>query len=343
MALNHYPERTDMFFSGFDVLLDAEALLAALALLGFVLPLLLVAGLAGISCFASWAGYFTSKAFADKLARQVASFGVIILGLWLLLVSARWGMWAASWWPVGNVGRGFYPLFFDVPGHLALAAALASILLARVWRRSNRSTVAHLALGGMAAVLWLGSMAAFVAGLFWHQGHEGHHLRLSLDGLTMVLADPLPWMIWAQSIFLGLAAGGGFALVYLLARRNREDFGRDYYGWAVQRCSWWAIIPGVIQAGLATAVFWRAASTQTMHPALGDAGQASQVMKAMLDHPVMPALAVFLFLAVLAWICLLPVLKSRTPLRMKGWMLMHVLLTALSVTAMSRMHVGLWG
>lgn len=332
-----------MFFSRFAALLETDALLASLALLFYVFPLLAAAGLAVISCLTAWGGRISGKVFAEKLALQVAEFGVVLLGLWLLLVSARWGLWAASWWAVGDVGQGFYPLFFDVPGHLAMVAVLASIVLTRTWRRSGRATAVHLCLGCIAAFLWLGTMAAFLAGLFWRQANPGLEARLPLEGVTAVLACPLPWLIWAQCIFLALAVGGGLTLVYLLVRRNREDFGRDYYGWAVQRCSWWAIMAGVVQSGWAIAVFWRTDLAGPAQAAMAEAGRLSLAAGAMLDHPAMPALATSLILAALSWTCLLPVLKSRTPLRMKAWMLLHVLLTALSATALSRMHVELWG
>jgi len=333
-----------MYFTHFERLLEPGPWLFGLRLMLLASPLLVVAGTVGISFFTALSGRAGGKVFADKLARQVAQFGVIILGLWLLLVSARWGMWVASWWPAGAISQVFYPLFFDVPGHLALAASLSSIVLARLWRRGKRASGAHLAVGGASVVLWLATLAAFFGGVFWRLGGNVQPgARLSVDGVMSVVGCPMPWLIWGQSIFLAASLGAGMSLLYLLARRNREDYGRDYYVWGVKRCAWWVIIAGVVQAGWAKAVFWRGALAGADRTMLAGFDWVSATVTAMLGHPAMPALATSLCLALLSWLCLVPVLRTQTPLRMKGWMLLHALLAVFSLTSLCRMYAELLG
>lgn len=332
-----------MFVERFEGLLEPWAWLSSLGLMLLVVPLLIAAGAAAASFFAAWSGRVSGKVFADKLAKQLAEFGVIVLGLWLLLVLARWGMWAAAWWPAGEKSQGFYRLFFDVPGHLALVSTLASIALVRVWKRSKKSSGAHLALGGFSTVLWLTALFPFAAGALLHHGNALPAAKLSLEEFVAILADPLPWLVWGQAIFLALALGAGFALVYLLARRNKEDYGRDYYGWAIHRCAWWAIVAGIAQAGWTKAVFWREALAHSGRTSLAGADWARDTTLAMLGHAAMPTLVVSLSLALLAWLSLAPVLKTQTPLRMKGFILLHAALVMLSLTALCRMYKELLG
>lgn len=332
-----------MFIERFKGLLEPWPWLFSLGLMLLVLPLLIAAGAAGVSFFVAWSGRANGKVFADKLAKQLVEFGVIVLGLWLFLVLARWGMWAAAWYSTGELSQDFYRLFFDTPGHLVLVATLASIALVRVWKRSRRTSGAHLVLGALSMILWLAILLAFIVGALWHLGGVSSEAKLSLEGFMAIVADPLPWLVWGQAIFLALALGAGFALVYLLARRNIEDYGRDYYGWAVQRCAWWAIIAGIAQAGWAKAVFWRGVLARQDRQDLAGPDWVRDTIGSMLGHPAMPALFVSLSLALLAWLSLVPVLKTQTPLRMKGWMLLYAALAVLSLTALCRMYGELLG
>lgn len=53
------------------------------------------------------------------------------------------------------------------------------------------------------------------------------------------LMDPL-WLIVVIVHFIEAAAAGGVALVWLWIRRNKDNFGRDYYSVAANWCSDWA-------------------------------------------------------------------------------------------------------
>lgn len=320
--------------------------LPSLGLMLLSLPLLVVAGVGKVAFFTAWNGRTREKVFSAKLAKQLAEFGVIILGLWLLLISARWFFWVMSWWPVGDVGRGFYPLFFDMPGHVLLVATLASIALVRLWKKNARTSGAHLLLGAVSIALWLATLLLFVAGasLQGESGLSGDRLtRLTMDSLGIAASEPLTWLAWGQAVFLACAAGGGVALLYLVARRFREDYGRDYYGWAVKRCAWWAVLAGIVQAGWAKAAFWRGALMHQDRAAIAGADWISETITAMLAHSAMPFLVVALCLALGAWLCLVPVLRTQTPLRMKGWMLLHAVLAVVSVTAFCGMYLELFG
>lgn len=323
----------------FQRLLEMWPWLHSLGLTLFALPLLAAAGAVGVSFFTAWSGRFSGEVFPDKLARQLADFGVIILGAWILAVLARWGLWAASWCPAGEASRLFYALLFDLPGYLTLAAGLASAALALTWRRGRQASGSHLLLGLGAAFFWAATLAAFIAAGFWRLGGIIPDAGLSLDGILAVFGCPLSWLIWGQLVFAAQALGAGFGLLYLLARRNREDYGRDYYTWGLRHCARWAIAAGVVQAGWAKAVFWRGVSMVQDRPAAADGGG---VFAAILGHQGFPALSAALVLALLAWLCLAPVLRSRMPLRMKGWILIHAVLAVFSAAAFALTYAELF-
>jgi len=343
-----------MFFSHFAELLEPGALVFSLGLTLFALPLLIAAGAVGISFFVALSGRTGGKVFADKLSKQLAEFGIIVLGAWLLLISARWGLWAVSWWPAGEVGRDFYPLFFDIPGHLALLSTLTSIALVRLWRRNKRTTWAHLTLGAVSVLLWSATLAAFVAGALWRLDNALDNAagatKLGADGVWAAVTDPLAWLVWlvwGQLLFLALAAGAGCGLLYLLARRSKEDYGRDYYCWSVKHCAWWAVLAGIVHVGWIKTVFWavfwwRGALARAERTDLAGAGWISDTVHALAGHEAMPALVVALSLALAACLCLVPVLRTQMPLRMKGWMLLHAGLLVLSVIAVCRMYNALF-
>jgi hypothetical protein len=323
-------------------LLNPEAWALGLGLMLLALPVLIAAGAVGMSFCIALSGWAGGKVFADKLSKQLAEFGIMVLGGWLLLVSVRWGLWAASWWPTGEVAQVFYPLFFDIPGHLALLFTLVSIALVRFRRRSRRTTWVHLALGAICVFVWSATLAAFVAGAFQHLDNAVVETKLSLYGFAAAMTTPLAWLAWGQLFFLGLAAGAGFGLLYLLAKRNKEDYGRDYYCWSVKHCAWWAFLTGIIHAGLVKAVFWCGAVAREERTDLAGAGWISEAIQAFVGHETTPVLVLALSLGLAACLCLVPVLRTQTPLRMKGWILVHAGLFMLGVAAVCRMYGDLF-
>jgi hypothetical protein len=323
-------------------LLKPEAWALGLGLLLLALPGLIAAGAKGMSFFVALSGWASGKVFAGKLSKQLAEFGILVLGLWLLLVSARFGLWAAAWWPAGEVAQGFYALFFDIPGPLVLLSTLVSIALVWLWQRSKQMTRVHLALGAVCVFVWSATLAAFVAGALHRLDNLTVETRLSLDKFAAAMTTPLAWLAWGQLFSLALAAGAGFGLLYLLARRNKEDYGRDYYCWSVKHCAWWALLAGIVHVNWVKAVFWYGVLARQERTDLAGADWISGVIQAFAGHEATPVLALALSLGLAACLCLIPVLRTQTPLRMKGWILLHAGLFVLSVAAVCRMYGDLF-
>ena len=126
------------------------------------------------------------------------------------------------------------------------------------------------------------------------------------------------WPLMAESLTLSCAAAGALGALWILILRSRQDYGRDYYTFALPYCARWAI-----------------AGTLLSLPSAGFAYyQALAVMLPELSH------APSLLLSILA--CALPVtacvlwgavICSKTPLRHKPGLCLAALCLAAALTA----------
>ncbi|SDB43556.1 hypothetical protein SAMN05660653_02114 [Desulfonatronum thiosulfatophilum] len=326
----------------FEVLFAPDAVLSALGLAVFLLFALSAMGAGSVAVLTAFSGRKKTKVFADKLAKQMAEFGVIVLGLCLILISIRWGLWTFADWEVSSIWRRFYHLFFDIPGHLAFVATLTSIIFTRVWKQKKKSSSVHYVLGSLSMLVWLATLMLFVLG--WLETRADVPMQqMDLHALPALLLEPLPWLIFAQGLFLGLALAGGMGMVYLVIRRNREDYGRDYYAWAVRSCAGRALSSGIVQVFWGVALYF-AATLPWADMALRDVGTWSDLaVQALSASPAFAPMLMFLGLCLLAWISLIPLIKSQTPLRLKGMMFVHLLFIAAGLTFLAMAYERMLG
>jgi hypothetical protein len=315
-----------------DVLLPTLGL--ALGLAGMLLPGLIAMGAVFVAVITASTYRKSSRVFADKLARQLSEFGMLVLGVWLLLVSARWGLWIGEIWPVSEPLQRFYHLFFDIPGHVAMLAVLTSIVTARAWRRHKKGSSVHFVLGGISCLAWMVALMLFVTG--WLEIGNVGGLASKMDPLALpeLLQNPAAWLIWAQGLFLAMALAGGAGLLFLVARRNKEDYGRDYYAWAARTCATRALSSGVVQALWGVAAFVALSLPWAGMVLQESSSRFATAFAAISGSPALVALSAFLFLSLAAWLSLIPLIKSQNPMRLKGLMLGHVVIVSLSLTVL---------
>ncbi|WP_045222770.1 hypothetical protein [Desulfonatronum thioautotrophicum] len=322
-----------MRMEDFSALIAPDALFLALGAALLLLPGLVAMGAMCVALLTAASLRKSSRVFADKLAKQITEFGVLVLGAWLLIVSARWGLWIGEIWPVSEIQQAFYHLFFDIPGQTALVATLLSLLFVRTWRRKKRSSTGHFVLGGAACLAWMTALMLFIQGGLFLVQAETPPARMDISSTMMFLSVPTVWLVWAQALFLGMALAGGLGLLYLVIRRSREDYGRDYYGWAARACALRALSSGIVQ------VFWAGALylSLSINQAWADLAiqEVSQWIRAALaalpGSPAFPAMLAYLAISLTAWLSLLPLVRSQNPMRLKGLMLVHVLFMFIAV------------
>ncbi|MEW5773846.1 MAG: hypothetical protein AB1916_10030 [Thermodesulfobacteriota bacterium] len=254
------------------------------------------------------------QVFLRKLAQQLSA-----MSLWLLGYTVVTG--GAMLWIIHRSQPDYLALWVNNPIlALPLAAGLGlTVLLALLYRATwkplkERKTL-HRTIGLLAALCGFTLLAAALSAkltLTRPYLNEWFFLPATLEG--MYFYPPLDkfWPMLAHVLLWAMAGGAGLGLVYLLMRRNRDDFGRDYYAYAVRHCARWAAVPALLQLGAAAALLlpaWEKITPEMKSTATGLAAGG--------------ALA-----AVLAAILLFNVSRAEAPLRHKPALLGAVALLA---------------
>lgn len=261
------------------------------------------------------------QAFLDKLAQQMANLALVAL---LFAVAAG-----------GAAGALLAP---KVPGAAAWALAPASPAVAfgaslgftlfclavyrSTWKNLRQRKAPHLYLGGMAALGALASVytAAVAAKDFAARFLLEPSVAVAPARLWAPGTDGLLWPGVLGSLGLCLCYAGLLAPAWLVLRRNRDDFGRDYYNFALPRAArlaLWALLPAL--AGLG----WGAALLP---------GEVAEALKTM---PLAGLAGGGAGLLVLALGCALALSASRLPLRLKGLALLAPVLAWGAHTALA--------
>ncbi len=245
-----------------------------------------------------------NRAFYAKAARQIAHLN-LALGTFATAAFAAATLFAVRTEPALLAPPFFIPLLL-VAG-TALFAELFLVLYVFFWPERGRSGLFHIWLGlkaGGAAACALYLCAAFIRRLLHTPPTEkvGLIWYMQLLDFFSIPIDSLFWPLLAESVALGCAAAGAFGAVWLLAARSRQDFGRDYYNFAVPYCAKWALAGTLAATPLgALAIF-----------------QGQKLILPELSH-LPSTLLVALSVALPAVACLLwfAVIRSSVPLRHK--------------------------
>lgn len=268
------------------------------------------------------------NAFLDKFALHLTT-----MSFWALLISIFAG--TAALFVAGSKLPGLTQwLTTPVSPALPMAATLGFTLLALAlykftWQNLRQNKGPHLALGALVALATLGT---FFASTIAIRGFTARFLAENAQDvfLTELLApsgSPLFWPLALASVLLCLTFGGGVGAAFLVHRRTRDDFGRDYYNYALPKATLWALFPLV---GLMGTGGW-------LYAVLPDT-----LLLSLRSYPLVCYAGSAPVLLTLAAACWLPVALSKQPLRLKGltivaglllWALDTLLLTLLLILA----------
>lgn len=199
------------------------------------------------------------RVFLDKLGGQLIAMAGILA---LCTIPFTLGTWFMSWaggWVALYLKQPDLPLpafSLELAGPLNLLCgglyALALIFLLLYWltwkpMRKHKGT--HSFLGVLTVFFCLLALLVILAakrtGL---NNPELFSADLSPEAFVasfsnLTLTSPFLPLV-AECLAMCVAAGAGIGLFYLLIRRNKEDFGRDYYNFALKKAASWALVSG---------------------------------------------------------------------------------------------------
>lgn len=244
------------------------------------------------------------RAFYGKLSQQIARMN-LFLGVAAMAAVAAAAAFTATREPALLAFPYRLPLM--VTGTCAALAAFFLLLYVMFLPKKGSSGPVHIAIGLVAG-------CASVCTLFLATGMArrlAHTLPTTDPALSwqeqlldffIIPPDSFIWPLLAESIPLGFAFAAAFAAVWLLLMRNREDYGRDYYAFAMRNCAKWALTATPVAVLAGAFAFFR--GRDIMLPEL------SQLPSLLLD-----ALTVILpFLACVLWAV---IVRSEHPMRRK--------------------------
>lgn len=178
------------------------------------------------------------KVFRDKYGQQTATLCLLAglaaavgIGGGAVLVQKNFPAVASFWlgWPL--------PVM-PLAAALVLAAGLALVFRA-AWQALKDKRLAHAAIGcASTAAGWsFGYLfLAFLRHFVLSTAEPGADPSFFLPPL-----ESASWLLFALSLPLSLALAGAYSTVYLIYRRDKDDFGRDYYNFALKLASKWAL------------------------------------------------------------------------------------------------------
>lgn len=235
----------DTFFINMEQMMDAYyslALIAVGVLTG--MGLAIQAGGATVAWISQLWGWMRRATFCDKFGQQMlglsmstflgaalCALAALGLGYWRYQIQPQELYTELPWlvlsWPLGGLCMGL----------------LFSLLATKTWKPLKRHK-------GVQSVLLLVAWISLWAGLY--VGLNQYFLDLfvlspadqvqSIEAMWRIRLSPVWILLAGQALVVGLGGTGTLGLAYLLARRNIEDYGRDYYRFALPHSAKWAAL-----------------------------------------------------------------------------------------------------
>lgn len=263
------------------------------------------------------------RVFLDKLGGQLAAMAGILA---LCTIPFSLGAWFMSWggeWvtlyfqdatlPLPEISLQLVGVTNMINGGL-YALALALVLLYWFsWKPMRKSKPAHSFFGLLATLACLAAllMALGVKRASMAPSDTAFTLEQTMGTLIGFLATlPLRsafWPLVAESVAVCATAGAAIGLLYLLSRRSKEDFGRDYYTFALKKLAAWAL------SAVALTLFMGGWLAMALLPE----ARSLDTLPQLCNNPVFLVFVPGLLCLLLACICWNLVERSDTPLRHK--------------------------
>ncbi|WP_320005795.1 hypothetical protein [Maridesulfovibrio sp.] len=200
------------------------------------------------------------KVFYDKLAQQVMAMTLVLYLLFILCLGSaaaffcRQIPWLKDWF--------INPASPMMMFYITLGIALAGLVPYKFsWKKLKKKKALHILLGSIGAI---GGIATIhVATVIMQK-----FFTLQMQGATPVVPD-IPFYTHFQTVpgkaglclagiylIMSMAFAASASGLYLVLRRNKDDFGRDYYKFSLPVVSRWALLPTLAQSAASAGVIY---------------------------------------------------------------------------------------
>ncbi|MBG0791059.1 MAG: hypothetical protein H0S80_11235 [Desulfovibrionaceae bacterium] len=245
------------------------------------------------------------KVFLDKYGQQTGTMGLILLAFLLLVTGAGVGIGLYRYPQLLEQSLDTRSPFFAGTVLFAVFAVTALIYFP-TWKRMRSAKAAHILIGMVSALSAVSAVAVVTPAKLAYNVSQG---APSQETLATASAMALP--LSAMYGLLVLAAAASLSLAYLVIRRNKDDFGRDYYNFALRLAARWALLPMI---GFLACQGWLYARLP----------ESMQVM--ILGTPLAYVWSGLVALGVVSVALWLVLARSESPLRLKGLAFLTILL-----------------
>lgn len=287
------------------MLISPDHIITSLAAAFVGLILLAIAAAPVLAVIGQQRALLQKKIFHDKLAAQIAAMATTLGCVFFTALTA-----GAVHTAIQN------PDLFQGPYRLPIMVCMGTITFSftllvaytLLWKSMRQSKSLHMLIGLFATISMIsGVFLAFGLGeSMLRPGHLSAGNASPLEIFTTIYTiapTSLVWPLFLQSLLVGLGAAAMLGQIYLVLRRNRDDYGRDYYKFALPVCAGWAIAPTLLQFVPATWLFL------LLKPSLGPLVQTNPVVYCWAAAALLPLIACALWVRVR---------NSETPMRHKA-------------------------
>ena len=213
--------------------------------LGLIAPLgaMFVIGSLGalvMSWCSEFFGTWQKKIFLDKFAWQMSRLATILtLGSFLTFVILGAGCYFSGF-PFSGLKKQAQE-FFLVGGAVLGLSAILLLFYWSLWKKLKKNKELHLLLGALAACCLKIFLVVLIFAGYFQGAPEAVSPQIFIAGFPLPPLTSLIYSLSLQVLILSVTAGASLALLYLLLRRNLDDFGRDYYRYVVILTAKWLI------------------------------------------------------------------------------------------------------
>lgn len=247
------------------------------------------------------------KIFYDKLAQQITTLTLVLYLLFIVCLGSAAGFfsnqipWLKDWFvnPASPV------MMFYITIGIAL---LGLIPYKYTWKKLKKNKLLHITLGSIGA---LGGVASILVAtvimqtFFTIQIESPNPAVPAIPFYTHFQQLPGNASLCLAGIYLimALAFAAAASALYLVLRRNKDDFGRDYYKFSLPIVACWALVPTLLQFAASGCIVYYICGPNIALPYS--------------NLPVALSFGISLLLTIISCTIWIVTLRSETPMRHK--------------------------